>query len=94
MSTQRHKEKRLEEREGEKEHVHFGEREREKEHVHVGAEERERALWLLFLCFFLPPGPALCKLGLVRSAVLPEVLPPVLGPALVLLSRALPFLVF
>ena len=78
MSTQRHKEKRLEEREGEKEHVHFGEREREKEHVHVGAEERERALWLLFLCFFLPPGPALCKLGLVRSAVLPEVLTPVL----------------
>ena len=29
--------------------------------------------------FFLPLGPALCKLGLVRSAVLPEVLPLVLG---------------
>ena len=43
--------------------------------------ERARALWLLFLCFFLPPGPALCKLGLVRSAVLPEVLTQVLGPS-------------
>ena len=30
--------------------------------------------------FFLPLGPALCKLGLVRSAVLPEVLTPVLRP--------------
>ena len=37
------------------------------------------ALW--FLCFFLPPGLALCKLGLVMSAVLPEVLTPVLGPS-------------
>ena len=37
------------------------------------------ALW--FLCFFLPPGLALCKSGLVRSAVLPEVLTPVLGPS-------------
>ena len=35
----------------------------------------------LFIRFFLPPGPALCKLGLVRSAVLPEVLIPVLGPS-------------
>ena len=34
-----------------------------------------------FYVFFLPPGPALCKLGLVRSAVLPEVLTPVLGPS-------------
>ena len=42
--------------------------------------ERERALWLLFLCFFHPPGPALCKLGLARSAVLPEVLTLVLRP--------------
>ena len=33
------------------------------------------------MCFFLPPGPALCKLGLARSAVLPEVLTPILGPS-------------
>ena len=46
--------------------------------LHTG--ERERALWLLFFMFFLPLGPALCKLGLVRSAVLPEALTPVLGP--------------
>ena len=32
-------------------------------------------------CFFRPPGPALCKLGLVGSAVLPEVLTPVLRPS-------------
>ena len=50
-----------------------------------GGREREKALWLLFLCFFLPPGPALCKLGLVRSAVLPEVLTLVLGPSFDLL---------
>ena len=32
--------------------------------------EKERALWLLLLyVFFSPPGPALCKLGLARSAV-------------------------
>ena len=46
------------------------------------AGERESALWLLFLCFFFSsPGPAQCKLGLGRSAVLPEVLTPVLGPS-------------
>ena len=39
-----------------------------------GERERERALWLLFLYVFSSPGPALCKLGLGRSAVLPEVL--------------------
>ena len=39
----------------------------------------ESPLAPLFICFFLPLGPALCKLGLVRSAVLPEVLIPVLG---------------
>ena len=54
----------------------------------------EWALWLLFLCFFLPPGLALCKLGLVRSAVLPEVLILVLGPSFVLFLRAFPFLIF
>ena len=31
--------------------------------------EREKALWLLLLYIFPPPGPALCKLGLARSAV-------------------------
>ena len=36
--------------------------------------ERESPLAPLFICFFLPPGPAPCKLGLVRSALLPEVL--------------------
>ena len=59
-----------------------GERER-------GERERERGLGRegespsapLFVCFFLPPGPTLCKLGLGRSAVPPEVLTPVLRPA-------------
>ena len=51
-------------------------KEREKEQE----RERESPLAPLFICFVLPPGPALCKLGLVRSAVLPEVLTPVLGP--------------
>ena len=64
-----------------------GERERERERERVysrgGERERERESPLapLFICFFLPPGPALCKLGLVRSAVLPKVLTPVLGPS-------------
>ena len=54
------------------------EKEREKECTH--AEERAREhLAPPFICF-LPPGPALCKLGSARSAVLPEVLTPVLGP--------------
>ena len=49
----------------------------------VGERERERASPLapLFICFFLPPGPVLCKLGLARSAILPEVLILVLGPS-------------
>ena len=42
--------------------------------------ERESPL-ALFICHFLPPGPELCKLGLARSAVLPEVLTQVLGPS-------------
>ena len=48
--------------------------------AHTHWRERERALAPLFL-FFLPAGPAPCKLGLGRSAVLPEVLTPVLGPS-------------
>ena len=43
--------------------------------------KRESPLTPLYICFFLPPGPAFCKLGLVRSAVLPEILTPVLGPS-------------
>ena len=58
------------------------------------AGRRERQLWLLFLRFFLPPRPALCKLGLVRSAVLPAVLTLVLRPSFVLFLWAFPFLVF
>ena len=65
-------------------------KEREKEQE----RERESPLAPLFICFVLPPGPALCKLGLVRSAVLPEVLTPVLGPSSVLFLWAFPFLVF
>ena len=38
--------------------------------------ERESPLAPLFVCFFLPPGPVLCKLGSGRSALLPEVLTP------------------
>ena len=53
-------------REGEREHTHAGRgggeraREREREREHVGSS---------FYMFFPPPGPALCKLGLARSAV-------------------------
>ena len=48
-----------------------GERKRERESVrmHTGETVREKALWLLLLYVFPPPGPALCKLGLARSAV-------------------------
>ena len=49
-----------------------GERERARvsEHVHARAGERERKRFGSSSCmFFLPPGPALCKLGLARSAV-------------------------
>ena len=44
------------------------EREREREQAHGGERVRER-LAPPFICFFPPPGPALCKLGLARSAV-------------------------
>ena len=64
MPTQRLEEKRVEER------VREGEGEREKEHMHAGEKEREKVLWLLLLYVFFPPlGPALCKLGLAKSAV-------------------------
>ena len=68
------------------------------EHPIVGVGWGETLLAPLFICFFLPMGPAPCKLGLGRSAVLPEVLTRVLGPSfdlpLFYFSRAFPFLVF
>ena len=76
-----------------------GEREGEGERGREGGRERERkrgarALWLLFFyVFFFPLGPAPCKLGLVRSAVLPKVLTLVLGPSFVLFSHDFPSLV-
>ena len=67
MPTQRLEEKRVEECVGEGER----EGEREKEHMHVGEKERERESTALAppFMFFPPPGPALCKLGLARSAL-------------------------
>ena len=57
-----------------------GEREREREKAYTRRGERVREhLAPPFKCF-LPPGPALCKLGSARSAVLPEVLTPEMGP--------------
>jgi len=47
-------------REGERESVHAHRREREWVRKRFGSS---------FYMFFPPPGPALCKLGLVRSAV-------------------------
>ena len=42
--------------------------EREKERTHAGERERKH-FGSSFYTFFPPPGPALCKLGLARSAV-------------------------
>ena len=66
MPTQRLEEKRVEKRAGE------GERERERERKGAYTWERERqreCVGSSFYMFFPPPGPALCKLGLARSAV-------------------------
>ena len=83
MSTQRRKEKRV------------PVRGRESEKVRKRERERPPALWLLFLYFFPPPGPALCKLGWPEVLfVLPEVLTLVLRHSFVLFLRAFPFLVF
>ena len=49
-----------------------GEREREKERERACTREREserKRFGSSFYMFFPPPGPALCKLGLARSAV-------------------------
>ena len=60
-------------REREREHAHTWERERERERESVHARGREiprkSTLAPPFICFFPPPGPALCKLDLARSAV-------------------------
>ena len=60
MPTQRLEEKRVEER--------VGEGERERAHTH-GREREKKCFGSSFYMFFPPPGPALCKLGLARSAV-------------------------
>ena len=54
---------------GEGEREREKERERESGRMHAGERVLEKALWLLLLYVFPPPGPALCKLGLARSAV-------------------------
>ena len=51
-----------------------GERERARASAHARWREREREkvrkrFGSSFYMFFPPPGPALCKLGLARSAV-------------------------
>ena len=52
-----------------------GERERERERerecacMHAGERVQRKRFGSSFYMFFPPPGPALCKLGLARSAV-------------------------
>ena len=64
----------------------------------LGEREREPFSSSFYVFFFSPPGPVLCKLGLVRSAVLSEVLTPVLRPSfdlsLFCFRRLLPSLSF
>ena len=45
-----------------------GERERERKSKGMREREGEKVLGSSFYMFFPPPGPALCKLGLARSA--------------------------
>ena len=45
------------------------ERERERAHMQRERESERKRFGSSFYMFFLPPGPALCKLGLARSAV-------------------------
>ena len=70
MPTQRLEEKRVEKcmGEGEREGDGVREGEREKECTHAGEEERER-FGSSFYMFLPPPGSALCKLGLAKSAI-------------------------
>ena len=59
-------------RESERERERVREKKRERDRAHARGREspRESALAPPFIyVFFPPPGPALCKLGLARSAV-------------------------
>ena len=53
MPTQRLKEKRVEESEGEGERERVREGERKKERMHAGEKKGKKALWLLLLYFFV-----------------------------------------
>ena len=66
MPTQRLEGKRVEERVGEERER---EGERETERTHAGEKEERERFGSSFFMFFPPLGPALCKLGLARSAV-------------------------
>ena len=72
------------------------EREEERQRVQLHTGERPPLpLAPLFICFFPPPVPTLCKLGHPGALfVPPEDLSPVLGPAFVLFLQAFSFLVF
>ena len=68
MPPQRLEEKRVEEHAGEGERE--SERGRERKSTFTWERKRERECFGSSFCmFFPPPGPALCKLGLARSAV-------------------------
>ena len=56
------------ERETERERVRERKRERERAQAR-GTETERKHFGSSFYMFFPPPGPALCKLGLARSAV-------------------------
>ena len=67
MPTQRFEGQRVEERVGEGER----ERERERKNTHTLERKREGKRFVSFFYMVFPlPGPALCKLGLARSAAL------------------------
>ena len=54
----------------------------ERESVRVGKRERPGPLAPLFICLFLPLGPALCTMGQPGALFVPPgVLTPVLGPS-------------
>ena len=54
---------------GEGEREREKDRERESARMHAGERVPEKRFGSSFYMFFPPPGPALCKLGLARSAV-------------------------
>ena len=70
MPTHRLESKRVEEHAGEGESERVRERVRERERAYTRGRERARKdFGSSFYMFVPPPGPALCKLGLARSAV-------------------------